>query len=168
MKNRRFNTLFGLLLAGLFLLISAGPGIAVDDREALQGMTAAKVVFDVKKDDPQQLLRALAAIRKTHERLIRQDVQPDIIVTFRGPAVVCLADMKEDPDADEYKEEVLDKISWNIIELQKAGVQMEICSLALSLVGMEDVELLPGIRKVGNSLVSLIAYQNRGYAMVAI
>jgi len=168
MKNTRFNKLLSLMLAGLFLVISVGPGFAVDDREALQGMTAAKVVFDVKKDDAQQLLRALTAIRQTYERLIRQDVQPDFVVTFRGPAVVCLADMKEAPDADEYKEEVLDKISWNIIELKKAGVQMEICSLALSLVGMEDAELLPGIRKVGNSLVFLIAYQNKGYAMVAI
>jgi intracellular sulfur oxidation DsrE/DsrF family protein len=168
MKNRRFNTLFVLLLAGLFLLISAGPGIAVDDREALQGMTAAKVVFDVKKDDPQQLLRALTAIRKTHERLIRQDVQPDFVVTLRGPTAVSLIDMNEDPDADEYQAEVLDKVSWNIIALQKAGVQLEICSLDLSLVGMADAELLPGIKKVGNSLVSLIAYQNKGYAMVAI
>ena len=168
MKNTRFSKLFSLMLAGLFLVISAGPGFAVDDREALQGMTAAKVVFDVNKDDPQQLLRALSAIRNASERLTRQGVRPDIVVTFRGASVVCLADMKEAPDADEYKEEVLDKISWNIIELKKDGVQMEIWSLALSLAGMEDAELLPGIRKVGNSLLSLIAYQNKGYAMVAI
>jgi intracellular sulfur oxidation DsrE/DsrF family protein len=156
------------MLIGLFLMISAGPAIAVDDREALEGMTTAKVVFDVNKDDPQKLLRALVAIRNTGERLTRQGVQPDMVVTFRGPMVACLADMNEDPDVDEYKQDILDKISWNIIELRRSGVQLEICSLALSLVGMEDSELLSGIKKVGNSLISLIAYQNKGYAMVAI
>jgi len=168
MKKTCFDRLLGFMLVGMFLVVSSGPTFAVDDQEALQGMTAAKVVFDVNKDDPQKLLRALTAIRNASENLTRQGVQPDFVVTFRGPTVVCLADMKEDPDVDEYKEAVMDKISWNIIELKKAGVQLEICSLALSLVGMEDTELLPGIKKVGNSLVSLIAYQNRGYAMVAI
>ncbi len=168
MKKTCISRLTGFMLIGLFLMISAGSAIAVDDREALQGMTAAKVVFDVKKDDPQKLLRALTAIRNASERLTRQGVQPDIVVTFRGASVVCLADMKEAPDVDEDKQDLLDKISWNIIELKRSGVQLEICSLALSLVGMEDTELLPGIKKVGNSLVSLIAYQNRGYAMVAI
>jgi len=168
MKKTCIGRLVVFMLVGLFLAVSAGAGLAADDREALQGMTVAKVVFDVKKDDPQHLLRALTAIKNASERLSQQGVQPDIVVTFRGPAVVCLIDMKEDADADEYKEEVLDKISWKIIELKKAGVQMEICSLALSLVGMEDTELQPGIKKVGNSLVSLIAYQNKGYAMVAI
>ncbi len=168
MKNRRVNALFGLLLAGFFLLISAGPSIAIDDREAFPDMTAAKVVFDVKKDDPEKLLRALRAIRNAHDSLIRQGVQPDVIVSFRGPAVVCLLNLNDDPDADEYKEEVLDKISWNISALKKAGVQMEACSLALKLVGMENSALQPGIYQVENSLISLIVHQNRGYAMVAI
>jgi len=168
MKYTRFNKLFSLMLASLFLVVSVGPVFAADDREALQGMTAAKVVFDVKKDDPQKLLRALTAIKNAIDNLTRQGVHPDIVVTFRGASVVCLADMKEAPAVDESNEEVMDKISWNIIELQKIGVRMEICSLALSLVGMEDTGLQPGIKKVGNSLVSLIAYQTRGYAMVAI
>ncbi len=168
MKKTCIGRLVVFMLVGLFLAVSAGAGLAANDREALQGMTVAKVVFDVKKDDPQKLLRALTAIRNASERLTRQGVQPNIVVTLRGPAVVCLIDMKEDPDADEYTEEVLDKISWNIVELKKAGVQLEVCSLALSFAGMEDIELLPGIKKVGNSLISLIAYQNKGYAMVAI
>ena len=71
-------------------------------------------------------------------------------------------------DLNEYKEDILDKISWNLIELKKAGVQMQICSRALNLAGMKDTGLLSGIKKVDNSLVSLIAYQNRGYAMVTI
>ncbi len=168
MKDRRYNTLLGLLLIALFLLVSAAPVIAGDDREALQGLTAAKVVFDVKKADPQELLRALTAIRNTGEILTRQAVLPDIVVTFRGAAVVCLADMREDPDTDEYKNDLLDKISWNIIELKKSGVQLEVCSLALKLAGMDNIDVLPGLKRVENSLLSLIAYQQKGYAMVAI
>jgi intracellular sulfur oxidation DsrE/DsrF family protein len=168
MKKYQDSHLLRMFLVGFFLLTFAGQTIASEEASALQGMTAAKVVFDVKKNEPQELLRALAAIRNARESISQQGVQPDFIVTFRGGAVVCLANMKEDPDLDEYKEDILDKISWNIIELKKAGVQMEICSLALNLAGMKDTELLSGIKKVGNSLVSLIAYQNRGYAMVAI
>jgi hypothetical protein len=33
---------------------------------------------------------------------------------------------------------------------------------------MENAGLQSGIKKVENSLISLIAHQNRGYAMVAI
>lgn len=131
-------------------------------------MRAAKVVFDVKKDDPEKLLRALSAIRNVRNSLVRQGVQPDMIVSFRGPTVVCLVDMKEDPGMTEYQEDVLDKISWNIVELTKTGVQLEVCELALKLVDMENTGLQPGIKKVENSLISLIAHQNKGYAMVAI
>jgi intracellular sulfur oxidation DsrE/DsrF family protein len=168
MKKSNVGRLVGFMLVGLFLVVSSGSGLAANDQESLQGLTAAKVVFDVKKDDPEKLLRALAAIRNVSNSLVRQGVQPDMIVSFRGPTVVCLAEMKEDPEMDEYQEDVLDKISWNIIELKKAGVQLEVCELALKLVGMENTGLQPGIKKVENSLISLIAHQNKGYAMVAI
>ena len=168
MKKTVIGRLAGFMLVGLFLVVSAGSSLAADGQEPLQGLTAAKVVFDVKKDDPEKLLRALSAIRNVRNSLVRQGVQPDMVVSFRGPSVVCLVDKKENPDMDEYKEDVLDKISWNIIELKKAGVQLEACELALTLVGMENTGLQPGIKKVENSLISLIAHQNRGYAMVAI
>lgn len=170
MKKRGVGKLIDFLLVGLFLVVSAGSCLAADDQEPLQGLTTAKVVFDVNKNDPTKLLRALSAIRNVRDSLINQGVQPEMIVSFRGPAVVCLLDEKEDqdPDVDEYRAEVRDKISWNIIELKKAGVQMEACSLALKLVGMENSGLQPGIKKVQNSLISLIAHQNRGYAMVMI
>jgi intracellular sulfur oxidation DsrE/DsrF family protein len=168
MEKTGIGRFIGFALVGLFLVLSAVPGFAVDDQEALKGMRAAKVVFDVKKDDPEKLLHALSAIRNVRNSLVRQGVQPDMIVSFRGPTVVCLVDMKEDPGMDEFREDVLDKISWNIVELTKAGVQLEVCELALKLVGMENTGLQPGIKKVENSLISLIAHQNKGYAMVAI
>lgn len=168
MKKTGIGRFIGFALVGLFLVLFAAPGFAVDDREAVKEMRATKVVFDVNKDDPEKLLRALSAIRNVRNSLVRQGVQPDMIVSFRGPTVVCLVDMKEDPDMDEYQEDVLDKISWNIIELEKAGIQLEICELALKLVGMENTGLQPGIKKVENSLISLIVHQDNGYAMVAI
>jgi intracellular sulfur oxidation DsrE/DsrF family protein len=168
MKKTYVGRLVGFMLVVLFLVVSSGSGLAANDQESPQGLTAAKVVFDVKKDDPEKLLRALSAIRNVRNSLVRQGVEPDMIVSFRGPTVVCLTEMKEDPEMDEYQEDVLDKISWNIIELKKAGVQLEVCELALKLVGMESIGLQPGIKKVENSLISLITHQNKGYAMVAI
>lgn len=168
MRKKGIGRFISFALVGLFLVLSATPGFAIDARKTLKGMKAAKVVFDVNKDDPEKLLRALSAIRNVRNSLVRQGVQPDMIVSFRGTTVVCLVDMKENPDLDEYQEDVLDKISWNIIELKKAGVQLEICELALKLVGMEDTGLQPGIEKVENSLISLIVHQTNDYAMVAI
>jgi intracellular sulfur oxidation DsrE/DsrF family protein len=168
MKKSNVGRLVSFMLVVLFLVVSSGSGLAANDQEPLQGLTTAKVVFDVKKDDPEKLLRALSAIRNVRNSLVRQGVEPDMIVSFRGPTVVCLAERKEDPETDEYQEDVLDKISWNIIELKKAGVQLEVCELALKLIGMESTDLQSGIKKVENSLISLIAHQNKGYAMVAI
>jgi len=174
MKKYNESHLLRMFLVGFFLLAFAGQSIATENNGALQGMTAAKVVFDVKKDDPQKLLRSLTAIVHTRERMIRQNVQPDIVVTFRGASVAYLTERDEIPVMAEYveevmdKEEVMDNIIRKINELNKVGVRMEICSLALNFLEMGDSKLLPGVNKVGNSLVSLIAYQNRGYAMVAI
>ena len=63
MKKSQDSHLLRMFLVGFFLLTFAGQTIASVEAGALQGMTAAKVVFDVKKDEPQNLLRALAAIR---------------------------------------------------------------------------------------------------------
>jgi intracellular sulfur oxidation DsrE/DsrF family protein len=168
MKKTPFINLFSMLLISFFLLTFVGQSLAAGNLDAPREQGAAKVVFDVKKEDPEQLLRALNAIINVRDNLVRQGMQPDMIVSFRGPTVTCLLDAAEDPQLDEYQEDVLDKISWNIIELKKAGVKMEICSLALKLAGIEDEVIQSGINKVDNSLVSLITYQNKGYALIAI
>jgi intracellular sulfur oxidation DsrE/DsrF family protein len=174
MKNTLISRIAGFMLVGLFLTVSTGSSLAADGQESLQGLTAAKVVFDVKKDDPEKLLRALSVIKNVSDRLVRQNVQTDIVITFRGTSVAYLTERDEAPVMAEYveevmdKEEVIDNISRKINELNKVGVQMKICSLALNFHEMGDSKLLPGINKVGNSLVSLITYQNKGYAMVVI
>jgi intracellular sulfur oxidation DsrE/DsrF family protein len=140
---------------------------AADDAAALAGLKEVKVAFDLKEGDAKRLLMGLNVIEETRQSLIRQGVTPRIVLAFRGPATrLVQTDFEKIRPEDR---EAAQKIAVKLRELRAApGVEgMEQCSVAVRLQETRAENVLPGITVVGNSWISLMAYQARGYAYIA-
>jgi intracellular sulfur oxidation DsrE/DsrF family protein len=128
-----------------------------NDREALAGLKTAKVIFDVRVADLDKLVFNLRLFSETMEGIAAQGVKPEMVVTFRGPTVKLLT-------ATALDEEALDLLR----ALKKKGVQFEACAVAMRVLKVDQAGLIPEVKLVANVLISLIGYQNKGYAMIAI
>jgi intracellular sulfur oxidation DsrE/DsrF family protein len=125
--------------------------------EALAGLKTAKVVFDVRVADIDKLVFNLQLFSETLEGIVAQGVKPEMVVTFRGSTVKLLTAAALDDDALEL-----------IRALKKKGVQFEACAVAMRVTKADSAGLVPEIKLVTNVFLSLIGYQNKGYAMIAI
>jgi intracellular sulfur oxidation DsrE/DsrF family protein len=167
MKSYLMNTLS--LILGFTLLVSHSLAHAEKpaDSAALEGVTAGKVVWDINMGDPKKLSLYLRVIQETYDDLVRQNVTPDMIFAFRGRSVLLISTDREAIPLEEHQ--YLDEVAELLADLSKRpGVRMEACSVACRLAGVETKDLLPGIHAVGNSFVSLIGYQAKGYGMIPI
>lgn len=149
-----------LLLSLLFLLVCTGVVGAApkpDDREALAGLKSARVIFDARVPDGERLVFNLELIAETFDGIAARGIRPEMVVTFRGPGVKLLT------------APVIDKEALELIrELKKKGVRFEACAVAMRIFKADPARLVPEVKLVGNVLTSLIGYQNRGYATIAI
>ncbi len=140
----------------------------LDNKDALAGVKVGKVVFDINiADNPGKLVLYLDVIRQTHADLVRQNVKPDILLAFRGKAVLAVNNTLID-DMDLALEASLDEVASSIKDLQKLGIKMEACGIAMKIFKMEPKDLLPGIKAVGNTFVSITGYNAQGYALIPI
>ena len=159
-----------IALAWLTLLILfAAPALAEkpDDSRALAGVEAGKVAWDINMGDAKKLALYLQVMAETYDDLVRQGVEPDMVFTFRGPSLPLISRERTDVPLDH--ETHYDAIAERIEALQaKPNVRMEACSIAARLTGVEPGTLLPGIDFVGNTFVSQIGYQAKGYATIPI
>ncbi len=155
-----------LLMLGMALLPFAAVAEQPNDAAALEGVEHGKVVFDINNSSASSLNLYLAVIRETHDDLVRQGVEPDILLAFRGPAVTLVSTDRERLDLTDF--DALDQIADHIEDLQMLGVRMEGCGVATRLFQIDNQTLLDGIVPVGNTFVSLIGYQARGYAVIPI
>ena len=155
-------------LAALVLWLLSTPLLAEkpNDAMALTGVTAGRVVFDINTTQAGKLSLYLQVIRETHADLQRQGVTPEMVLAFRGKAVTLVTTDRQHQELTEYED--LDRVAEQIKELQGLGARMEGCSIATRLYGVDNQTLLPGITPVGNTFVSLIGYQARGYALIPI
>ncbi|WPL17464.1 hypothetical protein Thiowin_02483 [Thiorhodovibrio winogradskyi] len=158
-----------------FLLLAiaclALPGLALadkpDDTEALRGVDLGRVAWDINLGDPAKLALYLKVMDETYADLQRQGVKPEMVFTFRGPALALITTDQMDVPLDQ--EEHYAAIAAQINALQaKPGVRMEACSIAARLLKVDTQSLLPGIVPVGNTFVSQIGYQAQGYATIPI
>ncbi len=159
-----------LRLIGLFALALVALNAHADkpsDAAALHGVTTGKVVWDINMGDPKKMVLYLKVIRETYDDLVRQDVMPDMVFAFRGKSVLLINQDREQVPLEEH--DALDQIASLLADLQKRpGVIMEACSVATGLFGVKNENLLPWIKPVGNTFVSLIGYQAQGYGTIAI
>ena len=156
-----------VLIAITFASCIAARAEAPDDKAALAGIKEAKVAFDIKEGDGKGLLNRLNIIDETRQSLIKQGVQPHIVVAIRGPATRLVQ-----TDQDKIKpedREVAKAIATKIAEMSKsAGMDgFEQCSVAIRQQQTKAENVLPEIKVIGNSWISLMAYQAKGYGYIA-
>lgn len=139
----------------------------LNDADALKGVTEGKVVFDIGMANAQTLPLYLKVIAQTYTDLVRQQVKPTIVLAFHGGAVKLVSANQEAFPMDQHP--FLEEIASLLADLQKKpGVRMEVCGLATKLFEVDDATILPGIKVVGNTFVSLIGYHAQGYAAIPI
>jgi len=140
-----------------------------NDAAALENVSVGKAIFDINiaGDNPQKLALYLQVIQETVTGLVEQNVKPDILLAFRGSAVKLITtEQSEDLALD--VEEQLEQVAALLKDLADNGVKIEACSVATRLFGVSNDTLLPNIKPVGNTFISLIGYQAKGYAVIPI
>ncbi len=155
------------LIVLFFFICAQGFADAPNDADALEGISTGKVVWDVTIGNPKKLLIVMNVINETYQDLIKQQVTPDMVFTFRGGALRLMSSQPLDFTTEEAaaREELL-----KLIQSMhgKPGVKMESCSIASRLMGIDNSTLIPELKPVGNTFVSLIGYQQKGYALIPI
>ena len=160
--------IFNYLLAAVLIVLSQSvlASAPLNDSEALRGVTKGKVIFDINMAEPKKMTLYLSVIKQTVDDLVRQNVEPDVILAFRGLSVRLISKNRDQMELTDFDH--LDKIALQLAGLQKQGVRMEACSVATRLFKVDNSSLLDGIKPVGNTFVSLTGYQAQGYANIPI
>ncbi|MCF7985621.1 MAG: hypothetical protein K9L70_14555 [Thiohalocapsa sp.] len=151
------------------LLFLSGTALAEkpSDAHALAEVESGKIAWDINMANAEKLLLYLQVMDETYEDLKRQGVEPDMVFTFRGPSVRLISTDRAGVSIDEEVQR--DGVAKQIQALlAKPNVRMEACSVATRLTGVDAETLLPGIEHVGNTFVSQIGYQAKGYAIIPI
>lgn len=150
----------------LILLLLCTPVYAAELRNdaALDGLTETKVVFDVNQGSPSRLLLRLEFIDKTYNQLIAFGTTPKVVVAFRGKASLYVTEGDDYlPSADLADKRKVEK--W-ISQFKQQGMVLEQCALAAKMLKIDVEDFLPEIQVVANGYISLIGYQNKGYAFI--
>ena len=143
------------LIMALLLMLTCSPAIHAlqkpDDREALAGLTVAKVIFDVRVADVDKLVFNLRLFDETLEGMVAQGIKPDMIIAFRGPSVKLLTAATLDEEAIALFK-----------SLKKRGVRFEACAVAMRVFKADPAVLIQEVKLVANVFNSFIGYQNKG------
>jgi len=152
-----------LLLAILLLPIMALAD-QFTDANALKGLKIVKVICDVNVGDPKLLLRRIELIDETYTQLIDAGIQPSFIVAFRGPATkfVTHGSAYVPREHQAVKKEIQ---GW-IVQFHENGFSLEQCAIAARSQKVSYDDFLPQITVVQNGYISIVAYQNKGYALL--
>ena len=103
----------------------------------------------------------------TRKQLIESGVTPRMVLAFRGDASYYtqtnLSMVKEADRADALK------IAAQLRELRKAnGVEaLEQCNVPLASRKLKPADVMQEVKLVPNGWISLVAYQQKGYAYIA-
>ena len=147
----------------LALVLCAIPLRALADEAAPK---EGKIVFDVTEADGKKLLGRIETIEETRQDLLRQGITPRIVVSFRGGATnLVQTDLKKVKPKDRP---YAAKIAALLEQLGEAkGVDaIEQCAVAIRHAGTRAEDVLPPIKVVANSYVSLMSHQAQGYAYI--
>lgn len=156
-----------IILLTLFSFISLAQADKPNDADALEGINTGKVLWDVTLSKPSRLLFVMKVIDETYDDLVRQNVTPDMVFTFHGRVLKLLSSQPLSLKSGE--EEALEELLVLIQKLSnKPGVKMESCSIASRILGIDNNTIISEVKPVGNTFVSMIGYQQKGYALIPI
>ena len=152
----------------LLMAILLVPGIAFagqfTNANALKGLKTVKVVCDVNVGEPGLLLGRMELIEETYTQLLDAGIQPTFVVAFRGPATkyVTRGSGYVAPEDLAIKK----KIQGFVTQFHRNGFTLEQCAIAARALNVSYDDILPQITVVRNGYISIIAYQNKGYALL--
>ncbi len=134
-----------------------------DDSDALKGVKTIKIVYDINSvSEPKTLVVLLKAILDARGRALAANVKPDLVIAFRGPALRLI--QKPGPDATIEQKQIGELVA----ELKKAGIKLEACNFAASVMNLDPADFLPELKVVGNTFNSLGGYQGKGYGVISV
>lgn len=165
--GRQFLALAILFWSLLFLSQRAIGGGSPNDKEALSGLKDVKVIFDITTGNAKKLLSRLDLIKETHDSMMQQGVKPHFVLAFRGPASLLV--QRDESKIKLEDLEVAKKIAEKIKTLSEShDYKLEQCAVAQRYLKLKNEDTLPEIEVIGNSWISLAAYQNKGYAYIPV
>lgn len=129
---------------------------------SMKGLTTAKFVVDLNQGNGNMLKLRLQLILETVDDIVGEGVIPDVVVAVRGGASDFMAVTDDYIDPKDIR--VKASIAKLIDKLADRGVRLEQCAVALRMLGISPKEINPKLHVVQNGYVSLIGYQNKGYA----
>jgi len=164
-KNRSFIVAAAMLL--FFGLSGLASAQHATDKEALSDLKEVKVIFDITTGNAQKLLGRLGLIEETRDSMIKQGVIPHFVLTVRGPA--SLLTQKDESRLKLEDVPVANKVQEKLRAMSKEKeYQLNQCAVANRYLKIKDEDTIPEVHVIGNSWISLSAYQNKGYAYIPI
>lgn len=162
--------------AAIFFLVMGGAAFAADppvstlspsDKEALIGMSEVKVIFDITTGDAKKLLSRLGLIEETRDAIRQQGATPRIILAFRGPASLFI---QKNQDRVKIEDLVtMAKIQKKVKSMSRdKSYRLVQCAVANRYLKVKNEDTIPEVEVVGNSFISMAAFQNKGYAYLPI
>jgi len=165
--KKNINSIFkGIVFSTVLCLFVVVNGYG-GQYQALDGVKDVKVVFDVRSKKVKSAFVQLGLIHETFKdrNILEVSAKPQFVVVFGGAAVKLLS---TDHEGFSDEEKVLvGHIADILAAMVTDGIRLEICLFAADIYGVEPETIMPGIHHVDNGWISLIGYQNKGYALVA-
>ena len=167
-KNRLIHRI-AFVLGTLFFLSgahAAPPDTGLRDTEALRDLKVANGVFMLDLKDPGRMAHVLKVVEETRESIARQNVKPELIVVVIGPSVAFLT--KDRRGISYMDQRPVSEVQGTIGKLNKSGVRIEACGIAMRGMDITPNMLIPEVTPVGDGYISAIGYQAQGYQLVPV
>ena len=167
MKTRTRSAAVALSLFAFFVLLLS-PAFAGEYANALKGVKGVKVVFNVSEGSAKMANVFFWAVKNVYEDETVKALpeKPQVAVVFHGPVVKLLTNDHAGIAAEELGE--LAKFQETLKQMKQNGVKLEVCLYAAKVMGVDPATILPEIDQVGNGFISVVGYQQQGYAMVPV
>lgn len=138
-----------------------------DDSVALNGISSAKAVFLIDFKTAKTTAFYMDLIVGTYDGLVRQNVEPEMVVVVIGPTVKFLSKTADLELTFDYEKE-FDSIQASIKALHKRGVRIEVCAIATDVFNIDNSTLPKELSIVADGFISLIGWQTQGYKLVPV
>lgn len=139
-------------------------GLELTSGGALNGVKTVKVIFDVNVGDPHLLLLRLKLIEKTLSQIKEEGKIYLAVAAFRGKATDYIT--KGDKYVPEELLEIKSKIRVQLSKLSVMGVILQQCAIAAQARDVNLTDIIDEVKVVKNGYISIIGFQNQGYAFV--
>lgn len=164
---KKFTSIILLMVLSISSSLCVAADMSPNDKEALKGLKSAKAVFDITTANPKKLNFYLKLIGETAKSMKAQGVKPKFVLAFRGPATKYVSTDRSKVKLENL--EVAEQITTKIHQLAKIDdMELVQCAVAAKALKVDTKTIDPAVTVIGNSWIALIAYQNKGYAIVPV